>query len=161
MKHETPNSEPVSGTMCTTDGQHPSSSTNERAFLADRAADAKTAFGRTLRQMKDTLTGLAGVRSCAARHPWILTGSAVAAGVVAGAVLTPAARRRSRQLRQALSVSAADSSPACREHETPRAKKSFVWSIAGTVLAAVLRPLLQNMFAPPVAAQDEPPGDPL
>jgi hypothetical protein len=160
MKHETPNSEPVSGTMCTTDGPPPSPSTTERAFLADRAADAKTAFGRTLCQMKDTLASLAGVHSCAARHPWILTGSAVAAGVVAGTVLTPAARRTGRNVRQTPSDAAADSPPACREHDAPRAKRSFVWSIAGTVLAAVLQPLLQNLFAPPVAAQDEPRGDP-
>jgi hypothetical protein len=150
-----PNSEPDSGAMCVTEGQHPSSSSSERDLLLDRAADARTALGRTLCDMKETLTSMVGLRSCAARHPWLLAGSAVAAGVVAGAVLTPRAHKRIQKLRQTPAGSAADSPPACREPEAPRKEKSLVLSIAGTVLVAALQPLLQNLFAPPVAAPGE------
>ena len=145
--------------MSIPESQHLSSSTSEHGFLADRAADARTAIGRNLCDMKETLTKMAGVRTCAARHPWILTGSAVAAGVVVGAVLTPSARKRIRRTRKTPSGSAAEAPPACREQETPRTTKSFLFSIAGTVLAAVLRPLLQSWFAPAVAAQGESRGD--
>ena len=160
MRHETPDNGPDSGAMCATESRRLSSSTTEQGFLADRAADAKTAIGHRLCDMKETLTRLTGVRSCAARHPWILTGSAVAAGVVAGAVLTPSARKRIRRTRMTPSGSQAESPPARRERETPRTTKSFLSSITGTVLAAVLQPLLQSWFAPPVVAQGESQGDP-
>jgi len=160
MKHGTPDSGPDSGAMCATESRRLSSSTTEQGFLADRAADAKTAIGHRLCDMKETLTKMAGVRSCAARHPWILIGSAVAAGVVAGAMLTPSARKRIRRKRKTPSGSAAEAPPVPREQETPRTTKSLLFSIAGTVVAAVLQPLLQSWFAPPVAAQGESRGDP-
>ena len=160
MRHGTLNSGPDSGETCMTESQHLSASTGERGILADRAADARTAIGRTLCDMKETLTKMAGVRSCAKRHPWILIGSAVAAGVVAGAMLTPSARKRIPRTRKTPSGSAAEAPPAPREQETPRTTKSFLLSITGTVLAAVLQPLLQSWFAPPVADQGELRGDP-
>ena len=155
MRHETPDSGPDSDAMCMTESQRLSSSTSERGVLADHAADARTAIGRKLCDLKDTLTQMTGVRSYAARHPWILTGSAVAAGFVAGTILTPPARKRIRRTRKPSSGSAAEAPPACREQETPRTTKSFLFSFAGRILATVLQPLLQSWFAPAVAAQGE------
>ena len=160
MRSGTPDSGPDSGAMCMTESQHLPSSTSERGFLADRAADSRTAIGRKLCDMKDTLTRMAGLRSCAARHPWILTGSAVAAGVVAGAVLTPSARKRIRRTRKTPPGSAAEAPPDLQEREAPRTTKSFLFSLAGTVLAALLPPLLRSWFAPAVAVQGESGGDP-
>jgi len=160
MRHDKLISERDSGGMLVTESQPRSPRVSECRYLADRAADARTAIGRTLCDMKETLTMMAGVRSCAARHPWILTGSAVAAGVVAGAVLTPSARKRIRRTRKTPSGSAAEVPPARREQETPRTTRSFLFSIAGTVLAAVLQPLLQSWFAPALAAPGESRSDP-
>ena len=160
MRRVMPDSGPDSGVMCMTENQHLSSSTSERGFLVDRTADARTAIGRKLRDMKETLTRMAGVRSCAARHPWILTGSAVAAGVVAGAVLTPSARKRIRRTRKTPPGSAAETPPDCREQETPRTTKSLLFSLTGTVLAAVLPPLLRSWFAPAAVVHGESRGDP-
>ena len=160
MRHGTPDSGPDSGAMCATESQRLSSSTSEQGFLADRAADAKTAIGHRLCDMKETLTKMAGVRSCAARHPWILIGSAVAAGVVAGAVLTPSARKRIRRTRKTPPGSAAEAPPDLQEREAPRTTKSYLFSLAGTVLAAVLPPLFRSWFAPAVAVQGESGGDP-
>jgi hypothetical protein len=160
MRHGTRDSGPDSGAMCGTESRPLSSSTTERGFLADRAADARMAIGRKMCDMKETLTKMANVRSCAERHPWILTGSAVAAGVVVGAVLTPSARKRIQRTRKTPSGLAAETQPAGREQETPRTTKSFLFSIAGTVLAAVLQRLLQSSFAAPVTAQRESQGDP-
>jgi hypothetical protein len=143
-----------------TESQRLSSSTSEHGFLADRATDAGTAIGRKLGDMQDTLTEMAGLRSCAARHPWILTGAAVAVGVVAGAVFTPAPHQTVQKTRKAPSGSAAEAPPARREQDAPRTTKSLLFSIAGTVLAAVLQPLLQRWLAPPVAARGESRGDP-
>ena len=159
MKRGMADSGPDSDAMCVTEREPLSSSTSEREFLADRAADARTAIGRNLCDMKETVTEMAGVRSCAARHPWVLTGSAVAAGVVVGAVLTRSARRRIQEARETPSGSAGEARPARRGREAPRTTKSFLFSIAGTVLAAVLQPLLQSWFAPPAAAQNESRGD--
>ena len=160
MRHGTPNSKPASVAMCTTDNQPLSSSTSERDFLADRATDARAAIVRTLCDMKGTLTTMTGVRSCAALHPWLLTGSAVVAGVVAGAVLTPSARQRVRRARETPAGPAADAPPAHREQQPTRTMKSYLFSIAGTVLVAVLQPLLQSWFAPADAAQGESRGGP-
>jgi hypothetical protein len=161
MRRDTPDSGPDSGAMCRTENQHPpSSKTNECGFLADREADAKTAIGRRLCDMKETLTQMADVRSCAARHPWILTGSAVAVGIVAGVVLTPSAGKKMRTTQGTPLSSTAEAPPASRAQEAPRATKSFLFSIAATVLAAALRPLFQSLFASAVAPQGESRGAP-
>jgi hypothetical protein len=160
MRNETADSGPDSDAMCMTESRRLPSSTTEHAFLAERAADARTAIGRTLGDMKETLTEMAGVRSCAARHPWILTGSAVAVGVVVGAVLTPSARQRIRRTPKASSDPAAEAPPPRREQATPGKTKSFLFSITATVLAAALQPLVQSWFAPAVAAERESLSDP-
>ena len=59
---------------------------SERSFLADQAADAKSAMTGTLHDMKDTLTRVAEVPSCAKQHPWLVVGCAVAAWVCHGRV---------------------------------------------------------------------------
>lgn len=134
---------------------------SECCFLANRAADAKTAIVRSLSDIKGTLTTLAGVRSCAARHPWIVTGSAVAAGIVVGAMLTPCRPKKNRNSREAAAHLEAQAPPSGREPATPRTTKSFLFPIAGTVLTAVLPPLLQSWFAPAVAAKGQPWDDTL
>jgi len=73
--------------------------------------------------------------------------------------LTPSARERTRRTRKTPSDLAAEAPPARRKQETPRTTKSFLFSIAGTVLAAVLQPLIQSWFAPPVAAEGDARGD--
>src|SRR5579863_3922298 len=64
---------------------------SEERFLADQAAAARTAIMQTVQEMKHTLGQAAAVRTCARQHPWIATGSAVAAGFITGALL-PGAR---------------------------------------------------------------------
>jgi ElaB/YqjD/DUF883 family membrane-anchored ribosome-binding protein len=60
---------------------------SEERFLADQAADARTAMMQTLQEMKQTLAKAADVRTGARQHPWVATAAAVAVGFVAGAVL--------------------------------------------------------------------------
>jgi hypothetical protein len=134
---------------------------SEASFLADQAADAKAAMIHTLRDIKESLGKVADVRVCAQQHPWLVIGSAVAAGFVAGAVVTPAPQRKVKKTRAS---SHAASQPSCQGQETPRTKKSFLFSTfstAGTFLAGILRTVVEASIAAAVVAKDPPPGETL
>src|SRR4029453_2459975 len=107
----------------------------ERSFLADQAADAKTAMIQTLLHMKETLSKVADVRRITKQHPWLLLGSAVAAGFVTGAVLTPSPRNKRKGGR---SNREAASGPSCQGQETPQTKKSLLFTTLGRALAGLL-----------------------
>jgi hypothetical protein len=141
------------------ESQHQPSNTSERDFLANRAADAKQAIVRNLGDMKETLMKMADVRSRAAQHPWIVTGSAAATGVVAGMLLTRSRGTSNRSGSETASSSLAEMPTARRERVSPRTTRSFLFSIGGTALAAFLRPLLQSWFASAAAAQSDSPSD--
>ena len=126
---------------------------SERSFLADQAADAKTAMSGTLHDMKDTLKRVADVPSCAKQHPWLVVGCAVAVGFVTGAVLTPAPRKT---VKITGSSTEAESQPSCHGQETPRTKQSLLFSTVVTVLAGILQTVVKSLMAAPVVAQDQP-----
>jgi hypothetical protein len=126
---------------------------SERSFLADRAADAKTAMTGTLHDMKDTLKRVADVPSCVQQHPWLVIGGAVAAGFVTGAVLTPG-RRKTVKITEPSRE--AESQPSCHGQETPRTKKSLLFSTVVTVLAGILQTVVTRSMATAVVAQDQP-----
>jgi hypothetical protein len=117
---------------------------SERVYLADQAADARIAMVRTLQDMKKTLIQVADVRSCAKRHPWLVTGSAVAAGFITGTVLAPSTRTNTKHTG---SNSEAVLPPGREERETPQPKKSVLFSIVGTVLASILQTAVQRSIA--------------
>lgn len=142
------------------ENQRLSPGASELCFLADRAADARAAIARSAGDMKDTLTDIAGVSSCTARHPWIVTGSMVAVGVVVGALLTPAKHNRIQRRREKASLSTSEKSQPIRGQDASRAPKSALLSIAGTVLAAVLSPLVQSWFAPAATDTSQSAGKP-
>jgi hypothetical protein len=125
----------------------------ERSFLANQAADAKIAMTRTLHHMKENLKRVADLRLIAKQHPWLVLGSAVAAGFAAGAALTPAPRKKIKKTR---SNSEAASEPNCQEEAT-QTKKSLMFSNMGRVLVGVLQTVLQSSIAAAVLAKDQPP----
>jgi len=119
----------------------PAPITSERRFLEDQAANAKTAMIQALHEVKQTAMRVADVRACARQHPWLVAGSAVAAGFIAGALITPASRK------QIGTVSPhSESIPGPGDHEQapqPTAKSS--WSSAvGTALTSVAITVLQG-----------------
>ena len=126
---------------------------SERSFLADQAADAKTAMIGTLHDMQDTLKRVADVRSCAKQHPWLAVGWAVAAGFVTGAVLTPAQRKTSTITGSGAEM---ESQPSCHAQETPRTKDSFLFSTVTSVLAGIFQTVVKNLIAAAVVAKDQP-----
>ena len=126
---------------------------SERSFLTDQAADAKTAMKGTLHDMNDTLKRVADLPSCAQQHPWLVAGCAVAIGVVTGAVLSPAPRKTNKITR---SSTDAASQPSCPGQETPRTKKSLLFSTVVTVLAGILQTVVTRWMAAAVVAEDQP-----
>lgn len=140
---------------------------SEGRFLADQAADAKTAMIQTLHDMKETLGKVADVRVCARQHPWLVVGSAVTAGFVAAAVVTPSLGKKTKKTQAS---SDAESEPGCREEEASRTKRSVLFSAAGTLLTGILRSVVQASIAAavvdkgdkhPPAAETPAPHDPM
>jgi ElaB/YqjD/DUF883 family membrane-anchored ribosome-binding protein len=143
----------ISGTMSPNGRQMLSQRGSERSFLADQAAAAKTAMLQTLYDMKETVKRVADLRSCAREHPWLVTGSAVAVGFVTGAVLTPSPQKTGEPSR---AKSEKERQPSCQEREDPRTKKSFLIATAGTLLAGVVRTVVQNSIAAAAVAKAPP-----
>jgi hypothetical protein len=117
---------------------------SERVYLADQAADARIAMVHTLHDINNTLIQVVDVRSCTKRHPWLVTGSAAAAGFVTGTALAPSARKN---IRHAGASSEAMLQPGCEGREAPQSKKSFLFSIVRTVLASILQTVVQRSIA--------------
>jgi hypothetical protein len=128
---------------------------SEQRFLADQAADARTAMKRTVEEMKQTLVKAADVRTCARLHPWIATGSAVAAGFVAGAVLSSPRSASGGRSPAATDAGAASDSTA---KEPGRAKTGFLRATLGTALTGIVQTLLQSFISAAVVGTD---GDPV
>lgn len=124
---------------------------SEQRYLADQAADARTAIMQIVQEMKATLIRAADVRTCARQHPWIATGSAVAAGFVAGVVL-PTRRTKAREG----SPSTTDAG-APLDHPGPQpahAKTGFLMNTLGTALTGIVQTLLQGFLTAAVVATE-------
>jgi hypothetical protein len=133
---------------------------SEERFLTDRAADARRAFMQTAHEMQQTVAQAADLRTCASRHPWITTGSAVASGFVAGAVLSSP---RTTSGEKTPDRTDAGAPPASNGHEQARAYSGLLRATLGTALTGIVQTLLQNFIAAAVAAaevdqvKDDPP----
>ena len=125
---------------------------SERSFLADQAANAKTAMTGTLHDMKDTLKRVADVPSCVQQHPWLVIGGAVAVGFITGAVLTAARRKTVKTTEPSRE---AESQSCCHGPEPRRTKKSLLISTVVTILAGVLQTFVTRSMAAAVVARDE------
>lgn len=121
----------------------------ERRFLAEQAANARTAMMQTVREMKQTLARAADARICARQHPWIATGSAVAAGFVAGAVLS---RARSTSGQKKRAGTDAEAPPELIGRDPARAKTGFLRATLGTILSGLVQTLLQRFIAAAVVS---------
>src|SRR6185295_15795088 len=91
------------------------------------------------------------LNSCAKNHPWIMAGSAVAVGFVTGAALTPS---RDMVREQPCSNLEAESQANSRVHEMPRTEKSFLSSILGTLLAGIVKTLVEGFIAAAIVTGD-------
>ena len=127
---------------------------SERNFLADQATYAKAAMIRSLHDMKETLTKAADVRSIAKQHPWLVMTSAVAAGFVTGAMLTPSPRKK-RAKTQANSPR--ELPPTCQGQYAPQTKNAFLLSTIGTFLASIVQTVVRGWIVAAVVAREQRP----
>jgi hypothetical protein len=124
---------------------------SEERFLVDQAAHARTAMTQTLAEMKQTLAKLTDVRTCARQHPWIATGSVLAVGFVAGAVL-PRSRSASGDGHKVKTDAKAP--PESTAHEPAQAKTGFFMATLGKALTTAVTTLLQSLVAAAVVAKE-------
>lgn len=129
---------------------------SEEGFLAEQAEDAKGAVARSLRGLTNTLTDATGIRSHAERHPWILVGSAIAAGFVGGALLSSSPRNGHK----AEVAANNEFEPAPRSipeqpapQPAPKPEKSFLLSGLETLLLGVLTAALEYSVAAVLSAK--------
>ena len=135
--------------MLPTAPRHTAQNKSEERFLAEQAAHARTAMTQTLAEMKQTLARLTDVRTCARQHPWIATGSVLAVGFVAGAVL-PRSRSTPGERHKVQTDAAAPPDSTAREPD--RAKTGFLSATLGKALTATAATLLQSLVAAAVVA---------
>ena len=96
---------------------------------------------QTLHEMRESAMRVADVRSCARQHPWLVTGSAVAAGFVVGAVWSHAPRKQVRRTQlHSESIGAATD----HEHVPSRSETPTWLSTVGKALTAAVVTVLQG-----------------
>jgi len=98
-------------------------------------------MARTVHDAKEALRTMASVDACATRHPWMVAGSAVAVGFVAGVLLPSSSEKTIPTVR---SRTEARLQRGCRKQEA-RTKKSVVLATAAKSLASVLQSLVQAL----------------
>jgi hypothetical protein len=131
------------------------STKSEGDFLEDRVTDAQKAMIRSLGDMRNAVSQMTDVRSRAARHPWTMIGSAIAVGIVAGAMRAHSKRTNNKSGPNTASNGAHLQPRVRRDDESPHTMKSLLFSISGTVLATTLPRLLQSWLAPVAPAKRE------
>jgi hypothetical protein len=124
------------------DARHePAAATSERRFLGDQIAQAKMAMLQTLDEIKETAIRSADVRSRARQHPWLVTGSALAAGFVASAAFTHARRRATGSMP---APAEATGEPVPGERKPSNTGTESWFAFLSTALITAVVPLLQG-----------------
>jgi hypothetical protein len=129
---------------------------SEADFLAQQAADAQVAMAQAWEELKHSLTTGVDVKQWTARYPWIATGTALAAGVAAGYLLTPRDRDEAAEMWEKLKaklsgsgqadentvyVEAANGKPA----QAPQQSSSLLGTIAKEAMKSLM-PMLTSML---------------
>jgi len=113
---------------------------------------------RTLQGMRATAVKVTDLRPYIRPHPWLLGVSALAVGFVVGAVMGLVNRSTAKtpKVNAQANGRAAHANPARKEAAL---KKSYLFAIAGPLLAAVVQTVVKNSMAesvsPAVPRRDE------
>lgn len=133
----------------------PHQTTDEKEFLTAQLADASIALSLTTDAMKETLSKLSPARLCQ-RHPLAASGCAVVAGFVTGFLITPSRNKPGRTC----PTSANAERDGVADHDEQKQSKSALLAGAGTVLAGVLKPVVQGFMIARLAPRDVTDADP-
>jgi hypothetical protein len=119
---------------------------SEYSFLENQAADAKTAMIRTLESMKATVGEVTDLRPFVRPRPLLVGVSALAVGFVVGTVM---GLMRRRMVKTPMVYARANGRAAYAYPERNKAapKKSFLFAIAGPLLAAIVQMVVKNSMA--------------
>lgn len=129
----------------------PRRSKSEIHFLRDQASMARCAMKQTVSDMAKTLMRMVDLRSCTRRHPWLVTGSAVAMGFATGATLAPSQERKFEKLR---AKSKAELQQLNNRQEVATATKPFMHTNLGLVLSGLLKALVLKLLAAAVVDRE-------
>lgn len=139
----------------------PAPTSDEAAFLAQQAADAKAAIARTLSELGNGLGQAVNVAGLTRQFPWATLGASAVAGFVATAMLVPSkedqALKRLAKIERALNPppppkkegSEEDHGAGAQQYKAGR--QSFTRTIMGEVIKAV-QPALLSMLTAGVTA---------
>lgn len=132
---------------------------DESEFLARQAADAKAAISRVLTDFKTHLARSADVRVWTKDHPWMMVGSAAAAGFFAAISLVPSkeeqALKELAKINRAIAPRIATLENADGQENAQAVadkRRSFLSGLGKEVLSAV-KPILMSAITAGVAAK--------
>ena len=144
----------------------PAPTTDEAAFLAQQAADAKAAISRTLSEIGTGLGQSVNISGWTRQYPWITLGASTIAGFVATAAIVPSkedqALRKLAKIERALNPAPAPKKEETVDHADGAQKfkaghQSFARTILGELLKAI-QPALLSMVTAGVAARTAKPS---
>ena len=142
----------------------PAPTSDESAFLAQQAVDAKAAITATLGEIGRDLGQTVNVAGWTRQYPWLTLGASTVAGFVATAVLVPS--KEDQALRKLAKIERALNTPPPPRKDEPaahdadgdsskaykRGRHSFGRAILGEVIKAV-QPALLSMLTAGVTAK--------
>ena len=141
----------------------PAPTSDESAFLAQQAVDAKAALTATLSEIGRDLGQSVNVAGWTRQYPWVTIGASAVAGFVATAVLVPS--KEDRALRRLAKIERALNPPPPTRKDEPsddgggdnskdfkKGRSSFSRAILGEVIKAV-QPALLSMLTAGVTAK--------
>jgi hypothetical protein len=154
MQASETSSGPSSGTTSTSGHDAKDPKKGESEYLAAQAHAARKAMAKTWTDLKHSVLSAGDVREWTRQYPWIATGTALAAGVAAGYLLTPRDKDEFKEMweklkekltpakpdKDAVYVAAADGKTA----KAAAAEPSILSTIARETIKAVV-PLLSSM----------------
>lgn len=140
----------------------PAPTSDESAFLAQQAADARAAISRTLSEIGAALGSGASVGNLTRQYPWLTLGASTVAGFVATAVLVPSkedqALKKLARIERALNPppppKPESSAPMSAEgaNQYKAGHQSFMRTVMGEVIKAV-QPAVVSLLTAGVTAQ--------
>jgi hypothetical protein len=137
---------------------------SESQFLAHQAAEAKLAMKNVWAEMKHTLAGSVSVRQWTQRYPWMSTGTALAAGLASGYLLTPRDRDEAAAMWEKFKQRMAkEKSPATnQEKPSPPAAESHqptIWQTLAGEAVKNLMPLVAGLIGAVISGERQPPAE--
>ncbi len=139
----------------------PASTSDESAFLAQQAADARAAIARTLSEMGTALGQGVSVGNLTRQYPWLTLGASTVAGFLASAALVPSkedqALKKLARIERALHPPQPKPGPpqsmgAEGANQFKAGHQSFMRTILGEVIKAI-QPALVSLLTAGVTAQ--------